>query len=441
MKLASLNLGLSVDNFQGQVAVVTGAGRGIGRETARAFARLGARVVIAELSEEGEETRRLIAADGGEALFVRTDVSNPAQVDELAQRTRAAFGPADILVNNAILCPASPVVDMEVDLWDRVMAVNLRGTFLTCKAFLPDMLDCRQGVIINMISTEAMPLLSAYMASKQGIAAFSQSLAAEIGECGVRVIAFAPGFVDTPGLRAVAEKLAPHMGLSSEQFLKLPLHPAYSEQAMPPEHAGAAAAYLAAALADVYHGEQVTAYTVLERAGFITAAQPAVAAQPADAAQPEDLAGGQVVSPAGEMGGDREAARQEALNRVERLREVIGETEAEFGKLPVFVRPMARAGFKKKSGMSLQDWSQALSRLGAQLQPGRGATAGPGFEYPQWRQSLEKLGVYYAETPAETARFTKDEQVLGEVRRVAAERLALIRALIEALGALSGGEG
>lgn len=395
-------------------------------------------MVIAEISDEGEETRRLITADGGEALFVRTDVSSPAQVDELARRTRASFGPADILVNDAILCPASPVVDMDVELWDRVMAVNLRGTFLTCKAFLPDMLDRRQGVIINMISTEAMPLLSAYMASKQGIAAFSQSLAAEIGECGVRVIAFAPGFVDTPGLRAVAESLAPHMGLSSEQFLKLPLHPAYSEQAMPPEHAGAAAAYLAAALADEFHGEQVTGYEVLERAGFIAVEQPAGAPQPAEAAPPEGgLPGDQAASPKSEMASDREAARLEAHSRVERLRGMIGETEAEFGKLPVFVRPMARAGFKKKSGMSLQDWSRALSRLQAQLQ---GATSGPGFAYSEWRESLEKLGVYYAETPAETARFTKDEQVLGEVRRVAAERLAVIRGLIEALGALSGGE-
>ncbi len=269
-------LGLAQDTFASQTAVVTGGGRGIGREIVRALAWLGARVVIAELADSGQEVERLVQEAGGAARWVKTDISSEADVARLARATRDAFGPADIVINNAILCPAAPVMDMDVALWDQVIAVNLRGTFLTCRAFLPDMVARRRGTIVNMISTDAMPYLSAYIASKQGIAAFSQSLAGEVGESGVRVIALGPGFVDTPGLRGAARGLGPRMGLSEEQFMKLSVHPAYAA-AMPAEDAAAATAYLLARLADEYHGEQVTGYTILERAGFIQpASAPAV---------------------------------------------------------------------------------------------------------------------------------------------------------------------
>jgi NAD(P)-dependent dehydrogenase (short-subunit alcohol dehydrogenase family) len=210
----------------GQTVVVTSSGRGIGREVAFAFAWLGASVVVAEISDEGLETERLIAEAGRDALFVRTDVSGEAEVCRLRRTTQETFGPVSILVNNAIVWSVASVLDMDVAAWDRVMAVNLRGTFLTCKAFLPDMLARKHGTIVNMVSAEAMPYLSAYIASKQGIAAFSQSLAAEVGDAGVRVIPLAIGMVDTPSIRSVAQELAPHLGLSPGEFLRISLHPA-----------------------------------------------------------------------------------------------------------------------------------------------------------------------------------------------------------------------
>jgi len=130
------------------------------------------------------------------------------------------------------------------------------------------MLARKRGVILNMISAEAMPGLSAYIASKGGITGFSQSLALEVEGQGVRVIPFGPGMVDTPGIRNVAPELAPQLGIRTEQFLPMPLHPAF-DGLMPAAYAGAATAYLVAKLADEFHGKIVTGYEVLERAGVI----------------------------------------------------------------------------------------------------------------------------------------------------------------------------
>ena len=421
-------IGLDRYSLAGRVAVVTGGGRGIGREIALAFGRSGAKVVIAELSEQGRETERLVKELGGQALFVQTDVSSESDVGWLARAAYDAFGPVNILINNAILCPAARVMDMDVALWNRVMEVNLRGAFLTCKAFLPDMLnhtweDHQRPVIINMVSTDAMPGLSAYIASKQGLTGFSQSLAAEVGQAGVRVIAFAPGMVDTPGIREVARGLAPNLGLSPEQFLQVSLHPAYAGL-MPAGHAAAATAYLVAHLAEEYHGEVIDGYTVLERSGLIQA--PQVVLPPAG---PEATVNAGAVPMSGEA-----TRRAMALSR--QLQVVIDETETEFNKLPIFVRPMARAGFKSKAGQSLQDWKRTAARLTGQLEAiaaDASQVASLRASVPALNTSLEKLEVYYYGVPAETARFTKDTNLLREVSQVCSERVALIKSLAAAL--------
>ncbi|RPJ50908.1 MAG: SDR family oxidoreductase, partial [Chloroflexi bacterium] len=247
-----------------KVIVVTGAGRGIGLQTARAFALLGGSVVIAEISEEGRQAEEAIRRAGGKALYIQTDVADSGSVRRLAGATRQAFGPADIVINNAIRIAFAPVVEMEENVWDQIIAVNLRGTFLVCKAFLPEMLARKSGLIVNMTSIP-MPGLSAYAASKQGILGFSQALAAEAGPTGVRVVPFIPGMVDTPGIHSVSDQLPAALGITKEQFQKFSMHSAY-EGWMPPEHAGAATAYLALRMAEEFHGQQVTGYEVLERA-------------------------------------------------------------------------------------------------------------------------------------------------------------------------------
>jgi len=359
-----------------------------------------------------------VTAEGGLARFIRTDVSHKESITALARQVSTAYGAVDILINNAILCPTGGVLEMDVALWDRVMAVNLRGTFLICRAFLPQMVARKQGTVINMISLDALPYLSAYMASKAGIAAFTQSLAGEVGEKGLRVIAFAPGFVDTPGLRAAAEGLAPHMGISVDEFIKMPLRPAYPN-GMPADDAAAAAVYLAAALADEYHAEQVTGYTVLKRAGLI---------------QPAEAGPGLSVAPFSSSA-EAAPALPRALDRSQKLLKVIADSDAEFNKLPVFVRPLARQSFKAKSGQSVQDWKRSLEVLVEQVEQavsgGEDAALRAGL--PRLRQLLGKLNVYYHDVPAETGRFTKDAALLAEVQRITNERMELIHDLLLAL--------
>lgn len=399
-------LGLRIDELAGQVAVITGAGQGIGREAALALAGLGAKVVLADINADtGKETARLIADAGGTAVFVQTDVAREADVARLAMWTLADFGPAHILINNAISSPVASLMEMTPDEFDRVIAVNLRGAYLTCRAFVPGMLTHRRGTIINMVSLDAMANMSAYIASKQGLAGFSQSLAAELGHESIRVISFAPGFVETPGLLAAGERLAPRMGLTAAEFARLSLHPAYSGT-MPAADAGLATAYLAARLADDYAGEVVTGYAVLERAGLIAAPD-----APAEAP-------GASVSPA--------AALQDAAALAADLGRILAETEAEFARLPLFVRPLARGGFKSKSGQSFPDWRRTVEQLTTALQQGRPT-------HPDLPSLLQRLLTYYQGVPAETARFTKDPPTLKEVSDSSARRVHLIETLMTTL--------
>ncbi|MDD2523081.1 MAG: SDR family NAD(P)-dependent oxidoreductase [Anaerolineaceae bacterium] len=258
--------------LSGKTAVITGAGSGIGREIAHAFGWLGANVVIADISESGYKVEKEISEAGGLGKWILTDVSNEDSVKKLIDECERKYGSIDYLINNAIYITTAPVEEIETEVWDQVISVNLRGTFLTCKYTLPGMQRRGTGTIINMVSTDAMPYLSAYMAFKGGVASFTQSLAAEVSGKGVSVIALAPGFVRTPGMQSISEGLAPHLGMSSEEFLNLSLHPAYAG-AIPAEDAGAATAYLAVRMAPDYHGEVVSGYTVLERAGYLKEAQ------------------------------------------------------------------------------------------------------------------------------------------------------------------------
>jgi len=191
--------------LQDKVAVITGAGGGMGRTAAQMFAAEGAKVVVAEFSEPaGRETVRLVEEAGGQATFVRTDVSAEADAKAMIEHAVATYGRVDVLYNNAGIMPEADhsVTDTAVDVWDQVMAVNVRGTYLGCKYAIPVMLDQGAGSVINISSFVAILGCSnpqdAYTASKGAVLALSKSLAVQFGPQGVRTNAICPGPVETP---------------------------------------------------------------------------------------------------------------------------------------------------------------------------------------------------------------------------------------------------
>jgi len=188
--------------LSGQVAVVTGASRGIGREISLAFAREGADLVC-NYNKSEQHARSLvdeIERMGRFAIAVHADVAQPDQVDGLIEAATKRFGRIDTLVNNAGFATLHKVVDMPIAAWDELIAAHLRGTFLTCHAALPQMLERQDGRIINISSQLAYKGRSGwahYSAAKAGIIAFSRVLAQEVSREGIRVNCIAPGPIAT----------------------------------------------------------------------------------------------------------------------------------------------------------------------------------------------------------------------------------------------------
>ena len=193
--------------LEDKVALITGAGSGMGRVAAQMFSAEGARVVVAEFDERtGAETVEMVKARGGEASFVKTDVSAEADAKAMVAHAIDRFGRVDVIYNNAGIMPEADhsVTDTDVATWDRVMAVNLRGVFLGCKYAIPRMLEQGSGSVINVSSFVALVGCSvpqdAYTASKGAVLSLTRSLAVQFGPGGVRSNAICPGPIETPML-------------------------------------------------------------------------------------------------------------------------------------------------------------------------------------------------------------------------------------------------
>ena len=190
-----------MNELENKVVVVTGAGRGIGRAIAVELGRMGARVVVASRGvAEVEETVRLIQATKGQALSIPTDVRKEGEVRHLLEQSVAQFGPVDIWVNAAGVGVTGPVVEFTDEDYESILQTNLKSVFLASRLLLPSMMERKTGHIINIASIAGKvgsANLAVYCASKFGLVGFTQALAEEVRQFGIRVSLICPGSTDT----------------------------------------------------------------------------------------------------------------------------------------------------------------------------------------------------------------------------------------------------
>ncbi len=208
-------------NFDQQRVVATGGGRGIGAAIARALAAEGAAVVVSARSrDEIEAVAAELRHAGASAWAVPCDVTDPQAVEALRLGAEEKLGGVDVLINNAGIGHSAPLKAVKLSDWDRIMAVNVTGTFLCTQAFLPQMVERGWGRVVNVASIAGKmgaPYISAYAASKHAVVGFTRSIAAEVAPTGVTVNAVCPGFVETDMVAESMERIVAKTGLAPEE--------------------------------------------------------------------------------------------------------------------------------------------------------------------------------------------------------------------------------
>jgi NAD(P)-dependent dehydrogenase (short-subunit alcohol dehydrogenase family) len=429
--LAVEKIGLRPGILEDKVAIVTGAGRGIGKEIAKAFAFLGVKVAVLDVSEAGAQTSDQITRAGGKAMFVKVDLAEERNIEAAVKQVLERFGRVDILVNNAIVSPVESVEKMSAETWDTAITVNLRAPFILTKTLLPTFIAQKSGIIINMLSSAgALPpevgqaFMSAYSASKGGLAAFTLSLAPEVERSGIRVTGVWIGITDTPGAREAFKTLSVYLETPFEQF----------EAAMVgPDKVAAVIAYVTVNIED-YHGCTVECEKLMDKLLLTEAAVP----------QTEVLSTA-FVEPKLNTEANLNVLYNEQAQSIQNLLKIIDEIKAGFNQLPFFVRPLANRAFKSKTGANMKEWQASIEDLMkrqkewlAAFQKNENAKLSSINKlfienYPPMKEALNNLLKYIVETPKEAARFTKDQNTLKIINETATRQAAALKASIESL--------
>lgn len=330
---------LSRDTLTGQVALVTGAGGGIGYEAARALCWLGAKVIVAEIDERnGRQSAEKLIADFGKhtAIFVKVDISSEEDIMRLKQQVIDKFGKVDILLNNATVSPMGPVKDVPIAQWDASYGVNLRGPVLLIRAFLPGMLERDYGVIACVTSSGA-GYMGAYECFKSAQAHLATTLDDELSQTNVHAFSIGPGLVPTPGSKAGLAALEPHLGKTAEEIYEM-----NAAHVLTAEEAGVGFA-ASIALADSFRGQDVASTQALIAIGL---------GEKKNSASPKDL---------------DEASFQKALSLLENIRKVFREQSEGWKERNMFERQWMLRDFKKYAKNSIEkvqdDFNQVESDL------------------------------------------------------------------------------
>ena|SRR5437762_6447044 len=245
-------------SLRGRVAVITGAGSGIGRACALRLAQAGASIVAADVRvDAANDTADRVRAAGGPAIAVAVDVRDDAQCRSLADQAMAAMGQIDIVVNGAGIFPPTPIFEMTVDAWDRVLDINARGTFLVSRACATHMSG---GAIVNIASKSAIQPtvgLAHYAASKGAVVMLTKALALELAPLRIRVNAIAPGAVDTEGAMATAAAFAESTGVDLSDIKKAYRARNPVGRECEPDEIARVALFLASPLSSYVNGETI----------------------------------------------------------------------------------------------------------------------------------------------------------------------------------------
>jgi NAD(P)-dependent dehydrogenase (short-subunit alcohol dehydrogenase family) len=363
---------LTRQSLTGKVAVITGAGGGIGYETARALLWLGARVVIAEINASAGKAAaaRLNAEFGaGNALFVQTDVGDERSLKGMARRAENAFGKVDIVINNATIAPLGGVLQVPIHTWDASYRVNLRGPVLLARIFLPGMLARKSGVFMCVSST-GTAFMGAYEAIKSAQMQLATTLNDELVDSGVSVFTIGPGFVPTHTASSAIPRLAVLMGKPEDE-----LRAAMVEHTISIEAAGAGFA-AAAVLAEEYRGQEVSSLQALLDSGI----------DPRETKQ--------------QMAVLTEEQYHQGYQVCHRVRTVLAEQSAGWKERSVFEQQWLYRSFKQYAGLAVEEWLKSLEQLEAVLSAGESQLSTPA--------PLEGLAKYYAFLYKQAKSYVKD---------------------------------
>jgi NAD(P)-dependent dehydrogenase (short-subunit alcohol dehydrogenase family) len=335
-------LGFKPDTLTGETVIVTGAGGGIGYETARALLWLGANVIIAEINAaNGVSAAETLGKefDSQKVLFVRTDVGDEASVQDLYHQSIQHFGKVDAVINNATIAVLGKVIDVPIEKWDESYHVNLRGPVLMARTFLPGMLSRHHGTFA-CVSSSGTAFLGGYESFKAAQVHLANTLDEELEGTGVIAYTIGPGLVPTQTASIAVEKLAPQMGMTVKEFYEL-----NKTIVLTPEEAGVGFA-ISLVFAERFEGMEISSIQALKAANINYGAK-------------EGEADGVQVN------ADK---RQHAASQCERVHQTLKEQSADWKHRSIFERQWVIRDFRKTAGMSAEEWLATLEQLERSLQ-------------------------------------------------------------------------